>query len=270
MNKLDDHILSGNIISDISDHFSQFCIFRSFQKTPNASNVIMRDFSKYSEKRFIQDVSKINWNLGIADTNNNIDKSFSNFYNKLNEIINKHAPLRPISKRRLKLMNKPWITNGIRKSIKVKNQLFHSGYINKYKLYRNKILTLTRVSKKLYYHTYFEQNANNLKNTWKGINILINRNKKNIKQITALRKPNNVGISYNASEIPDIMNNHFATIGNNLSSKIPPPSTSFTSYLPRFAHSGSFVFEPVLPTEIELEIMSIPLNKATGLYSCPT
>ena len=92
---------------------------------------------------------------------------------------------------------------------------------------RNKILTLTRVSKKLYYHTYFEQNANNLKNTWKGINILINRNKKNIKQITALRKPNNVGISYNTSEIPDIMNNHFAPIGNNLSSKIPQPCITF-------------------------------------------
>jgi hypothetical protein len=119
----------GNIISDISDHFSQFCIFHSFQKTPNASNVTMRDFSKYSEKRFIQDVSKINWNLGIADTNKNVDNKFSNFYNKLNEIINKHAPLRPISKRRLKQMNKPWITSGIRKSIKVKNQLFHSGYI---------------------------------------------------------------------------------------------------------------------------------------------
>jgi hypothetical protein len=75
------------------------------------------------------------------------------------------------------------------------------------------------VSKKLYYHTYFEQIANNLKNTWKntwkGINILINRNKKNIKQITASRKPNNGGISYNTSEIPDIMNNHFATIANN-------------------------------------------------------
>ena len=66
----------GNVISDISNHFSQFCIFRSFQKTPNAANVIMRDFSKYSEKRFIQDVSKINWNLGTADTSNNVDKPF--------------------------------------------------------------------------------------------------------------------------------------------------------------------------------------------------
>jgi hypothetical protein len=100
------------------------------------------------------------------------------------------------------------------------------------------------------------------------INILINRNKKIIKQITALRKPNNVGITYNASKIPDIMNNHFATIGHNLS-KIPQPSTSFTSYLPRFAHSGSFVFEPVLPTEIELEIISIPRNYIYP-YSCPT
>jgi hypothetical protein len=141
------------------------------------------------------------------------------------------------------------------------------------------------VNKKLYYLTHFEQNANNLKNTWKVINIQINRNKRNIKQITALRKPNNFGIPYNTSEIPDIMNNHFATtvcpqkstlyrnypivirveiillffgthcIGNNLSSKIPQPSTTFTSYLPRFAHSGSFVFEPVLPTELYLSLL---------------
>ena len=135
-----------------------------------------------------------------------------------------NLPLRPISKRRLKQMNKPWIASGVRKSIKVKNQLFRSSYTNKYKLYRNKILTLTRVNKKLYYHTHFEQNANNLKNTWKVINLQINRNKRNIKQITALRKPNNVGIPYNTSEIPDIMNNHFAT------TVCPQKSTLYRNY----------------------------------------
>ena len=96
--------------------------------------------------------------------------------------------------------------------------------------------------------------------------MLINRNKKNIKQITALRKPNNLGISHNVYEIPDIMNNHFA---NNFSSKIPQSVNSFTNYLPHFVHSGSFVFEPVLPKEIELEITSLPSNKAIGLYSFP-
>ena len=37
---------------------------------------------------------------------------------------------------------KPWITRGIQKSIKVKNALFASGNFEKYKHYRNKILTL--------------------------------------------------------------------------------------------------------------------------------
>ena len=34
-------------------------------------------------------------------------------------------------------------------------------------------------------------------------------------------------------------------------------------------YSGSFVFETVLPSEIELEIIMAPSNKAHGLYSCP-
>ena len=32
----------------------------------------------------------------------------------------------------------------------------------------------------------------------------------------------------------------------------------------------SFFFNPVVASEIETEILSIPLNKAHGLYSCPT
>ena len=95
------------------------------------------------------------------------DKWFSTFYN--NEINNKHATLKVLSKRKIKQINKPRITSGIRKSIKIKNRLFYSADINKYKLYRNKILTLTRISKKSYYHNYFEQNIKDLKRTWKGI-----------------------------------------------------------------------------------------------------
>ena len=41
-----------------------------------------------------------------------------------------------------------------------------------------------------------------------------------------------------------------------------------TLYL-RGNYEKSFFFDPVTPTEIEREILSIPLNKAHGLYSCP-
>ena len=34
-------------------------------------------------------------------------------------------------------------------------------------------------------------------------------------------------------------------------------------------YEKSFFFDPVAPTEIEREILSLPLNKAHGLYSCP-
>ena len=45
----------------------------------------------------------------------------------------------------------------------------------------------------------------------------------------------------------------------------------FSTFLPKQKDAGSFVFKPVsTPIEIEAEILSIPLNKAYGLYSCPT
>jgi hypothetical protein len=128
------------------------------------------------------------------------------FYNKLHKLINKHAPLVPVSKRKAKLYCKPWITKGIRKSITIKNSLFYSGNSEKYKFYRNKILTLTRISKKAYYHKYFEDNFLNIKKTWEGINNLINHKSKNIRSITSLKHPMNNTITSNANEIPNILN----------------------------------------------------------------
>ena len=52
---------------------------------------------------------------------------------------------------------KPWITKEIRKSIGIKNELFFSGDRDKYKFYRNKILRLSRISKRTFYHNYFTQ-----------------------------------------------------------------------------------------------------------------
>ena len=42
-------------------------------------------------------------------------------------LVNIHAPLKTLSKRKLKQFSKPWITIGLKKSIKVKNFLFQSG-----------------------------------------------------------------------------------------------------------------------------------------------
>ena len=47
-----------------------------------------------------------------------------------------------------------------------------SGNDARYKYYRNEISKLTRISKKLYYHEFFNNNLNNLKKTREGIKVI--------------------------------------------------------------------------------------------------
>ena len=148
----------------------------------------------------------------------------------------------------------------------MKNKLLDWGNIKLFKIYRNKISTLTRLSNKIYFHNYFQNNTNNLKRTWEGINDLINRKKKNSKVIAAMKHPLNQGISHDPLENANILNRHFASIGNRLASDLPSSDKSFCDYLPLNVPSCSFVFDSVIPSEIELEIMLTPLNAHVILY----
>ena len=55
---------------------------------------------------------------------NEVDKLFSNFIKLVSMNINKHAPLTKASRKKRKLMNKPWITKGILVSIRRKQKLY--------------------------------------------------------------------------------------------------------------------------------------------------
>ena len=157
--------------------------------------------------------------------------------------------MKTLSKRKLKQFSKPWITIGLKKSIKVKNSLFHSGNFAQYKLCRNKISALTRASKKNYYHAFFADNLNNMKNTWNGINSLINGKKKKSRAISSLKRLNN-GITTDPLEISNIFNNYFSSVGEKLASRVPPSSCSFTEYLSPNNYPNSFFFDAVSPVDI--------------------
>ena len=71
---------------------------------------------------------------------------------------------------------------------------------------------MTPISKKLHYHEYFTTNSNDMKKTWEGINK--HKGKCTIKSI---KRPNKNGISSIPTEIANILNQHFASIGEKLS-----------------------------------------------------
>ena len=212
-------------MSDISDHFSQFCINQP-DKWQTKHREKICDFSHFSESSFNADLAQINWISIIANKRDNIDKLFTTFYDKVNNLTSKYAPLKLISKRMIKQFSKPWITKGIRRVIKIKN---------KYKLYRNKITILTRINKKSYFHKYFNNNLTNMRKTWEGINNLINR-----KITVFIRCPIKKEMIKSPKDIPDILNKHFSTIGKKLASKLPNSNTHFSQYLNSHNYLNSF------------------------------
>ena len=107
------------------------------------------------------------WDNILKTEKEDANFSLNNYVENISNLVTKHAPLRKLNKKELKCLSKPWISLGLQTSIRVKNNL-HSKFINstdsftkselyeKYKIYRNKISTLLKQSKKNYYDNFFK------------------------------------------------------------------------------------------------------------------
>ena len=150
-------------------------------------------------------------------------------------------------------MSKPWITKGILTLIRIKNNLFFNTDWENYE-----ITTLTRLSKKNYFERYFEENFNNSKETWRGINDIISKkaksDKKPIHHLVIINS--NSETIYNPKEINNSLNTFFATVGHKLASCIPysSPDHDFSTLLDPPVQS-SFCFDPFVPAEVAVGII---------------
>ena len=123
-------------------HFSQFCIAKSMKDKTVFKTVKRHDFSKFCTIRFNNDLARVQWDNILINGQNDVNKMFSSFYNKFNKVVNRHTPIKKLSGRKAKELSKPWITAGLKRSIRVKYKLYASGDEIKYKYCRNKICSL--------------------------------------------------------------------------------------------------------------------------------
>lgn len=270
-------IVSGNLTIGISDHLPQFLIFKtpSEDKTPYVKTY--NEWKSFDSERFKIEFNNIDWKNKLSLEENNPSASFEKFYNNLNELINRHAPLKSTEIKVNHNKIKPWITNGIRKSIILRNKLYHrfintkdqimkNTFYQRYKIHRNEIVHLIRQSKINYYKTYFNENIRNVKNTWKGINELINHKKQH---------PSNISLNINEKLISDPkiisikFNEFFTTIADKVREKIPATKKTFEHYIKKRTRN-SFFFTPVTIEEITKIIKSLDSKKASGPYSIPS
>ena len=266
-NSIDHSTTSGNIIYDISDHLPNFLIVSKLNFKIFKNDVFVRDYSHYNEEDLITETDAVNWETVYNSDGANL--AFNTFFNKLNMIIEKHVPLKKLSKNKVKLLTKPWITKGLKISIKNKNKLYKSylkskngHYLSKFKLVRNKLKHLLLISKNNYYNNYVLIKKDNIKETWKGIKQLITLKKVNYSFPTLIKVGND------AAAIASAFNEYFTNIGTKFAESIPVVNSSYKKFLRR-PLCNSFMLFPADCSEIENEIEKLKLGKSTGPFSIP-
>ena len=269
----------GNITSSISDHFLQFSQMDIFQNSINIkkSDKYARNWSLFNKREFEDEISQFNW-MDVTSPNRGTSSSFATFYDKLLKLLDEMAPVRKLTKKEQGLKKSPWITYGILKSMRTRDQflkkftnekdpILKASYHKSYKTLRNHIVKLIRISKKEYFANFFEENNNNIKKTWEGIRDLINVTKKSSRNIYKLLN-NNETITENEA-VADTMNNFFTNIGSSIEDKIPPPKKDFSTYLGN-PNPHSLLIHLTTEEEVKEIIQTFSTSKSCGPFSIPS
>ena len=117
-------ITSGNIITQISDHFPQFLILNKVAIDYKTCSFAKRNFSNFLDQRFVDGFATQNMDF-LNNTNVSLNSKFDLFYDTVSSYVDNHVPVKKINKKDPKLYSKPWVNPKIQRLIKYRNKLLH-------------------------------------------------------------------------------------------------------------------------------------------------
>ena len=98
----------------LTDHFPQFLIVKHGDIKYKNLSCYQHDYSKLNAERLQNDFANLNLNY-LNDDSLTINAKFNSFLSNLDKLVNKHAPLKKLSKTDIKLRYKPWVNTEIQK-----------------------------------------------------------------------------------------------------------------------------------------------------------
>ena len=112
----------GNLTSTISDYLPQVLFIPSmFSDNPDKkSNIFERSWTNFNQAKFVMDYLDKDWSNMLNLKHSNVNVSMESFVNNMNDLLEKYAPFKKISKYKLKFKTKPCITAALQKSISIK------------------------------------------------------------------------------------------------------------------------------------------------------
>ena len=235
------------------------------------TNIFRRDYSKFSSDSFTEDVSIQQWDTTSTDVN----VLYDDFIWRMQGCVERHAPLKKINKKDLKLKSKPWINNNILRMIKRRDKLFerkkrqpkNEDIQRLYRLFRNRVNFEVKKSRKLYYKEYFQMYKNNVSKIWNGIREIVNTRRSVVQKTTQLLCNNKIIVNQN--EIANTFNNFFVSIGTSTAETIPKVPIPPERYL-KNRNQFNFIIAYVSEEEIIEIINNLDVKKGNGPSSIPT
>jgi exonuclease III len=265
---------SGVINVDLSDHKPVFCILENYNvkvcqnKTSKICNMCPKNLSEFRKNVLNSDLTKV---YEAADVN----EAYNNFLEILTE--SSKCIWYPRSSDK-KYTKKHWITRGILVSIKKKNRMykklckqpFNVQLKQKYNKYKLVLTTVIRNAEKIHFNEKFLKASSSSKETWKVINEVLNKEKRNIHMPQELKSEGNNNVVNEPIEICNMLNNFFINIGKQVQESInlSGKEKDFEEYLGTPSINSCYA-HPVTKIEIEKIIEQLDTNKSFGLDNIP-
>ena len=287
LNLIDNKTSSGILISDISDHLPCFLAIdvniQSSKNRPFTRIFSKRNIDKFTNgqsseppllseqiiKRIDEIISTNNRELISESEYNDI---FKQLIFNLQTLRDKYFPLTRVSKKKFK--EKPYLTKGLKVSIRhknrlLKNKLNNSNELTKYKWrkYRNLVTKLIRKQETEYYKSILSDKKKKNRALWDTFGNILSTKKCSKRKIDKLTI-NEQQVS-DGTLITEEINNFFTNIGVNLSNKLnqnlPEDSnnTTYHDYMDN-AQTQSFYLFKTNVNEVEKLLEKIKSNKSPG------
>ena len=253
---------SGSIAIEIVDHLPVFSILYRIDQTPFPDTIEFRDFKRLNIDLFKAELNEIDWSPVYRSSD--VNESLSRFLHIFNRVSNKHAPIKSV-----KVSNnrsKPWITLGLKKSMRVRDELYKQwlstrnlNFLSKYKKYCNKITYINKLYRTSYYNDVLAHSSNS-KKMWDNINLIVNKRRPS----SNIEKLQHDGKQYHQPfSISYVLNKYFCDVPFYLASKLPKSNCHFTSYLQQ--KKCSFCLETVNEFEVFLLLENLDGKKSFGV-----
>ena len=213
--------------------------------------------------------SGLNWE-GIYETSD-VNISVTNIINQIESLISSSTQQ---IKRNNKnnVARKDWMSKGLIKSCKVKNDLYklfkqnpnNEIIKNNYLRYKNKLTRLIKTTKNNYHNDLLTKISDDSRKLWNFVNDKIDKKKVN-KPIVQIFSSTENKIIKNEKEIADIFNKFFTNVGPDMANNIRQTNESYRVDETKTTLMNSIFLTPTTETEVLNIIRAMNSNKSSGV-----